>query len=247
MASIRAGLPALPPPSFPPVSMLPARCLSGAAVVLPDTEVSSWSCDSATPSILERRSSVFGNVLCVDDTRYFWLRRKLRTTGTKGSIQIGFCLKDPGTRELNSSAQGVWEVIVAAQADAGSATGKKDEPQVQMVAIRVENVADFVDSIELAALQFVATLCHGSAGNPHLPHALTIAVDSSQIYIVMPYDYATSISLFDYCLAQPGLVVPETEALGFFRQILQVITNKFQLLTQSLWLLTHFPRRLFRV
>jgi serine/threonine protein kinase len=221
MASKRAVLPALPPPSFPPVSVLPAHRLTGATLVLPDTEIS--TSDGEHASVLERRSSVAGNVLCVDNKQYFWLQRKIRATSTQGSLRVGFCLKDPGEQKKRSLPESTFEVLVAPKDGAVSNVDKTNEQRVQMVAIRVEDLSDFLDSLELAVLQYISSfLCECTTRVEHIPSSVILAVDSSHVYIVMPYDEVVSLSLFDYCLAHPGAIVSETEAREIFRQILQV-------------------------
>jgi hypothetical protein len=222
MASKQAVLPALPPPSFPPVSVLPAHRLTGATLVLPDIDVVPF-CEGKVASFLDRKSSVVGNVLCVDDKHYFWLQRKIRATATQGSLRVGFCLKDPREQKECSLPKDTFEVLVAPQNKAVSYFDQTNEQGVQMVAIRVENQSDFSDSPELAVLHYISSFqSDHSMRLEHISCSVILATDSSHVYIVMPYDDVVSLSLFDYCLGHPGAVVPEAEAREIFRQILQV-------------------------
>lgn len=95
-----------------------------------------------------------------------------------------------------------------------------------MVAIRVENLSDFMESPELAVLQYISSFYSDTAArSEQIPVSMILAADSFHVFVVMPYDEVASSSLFDYCLAQPGAVVPETDALLIFRQILQVCSH----------------------
>jgi hypothetical protein len=220
---MRAVLPALPPPSFPSVTMHSASRLTGADVVLPDSGESLKVSNSIAPSILGRKSSVVGNILCVNDNQYFWLQRKIRATPTKGSIRVGFCLKKPTTKIRNTMDDNIeWEVVVAPPDESIRASNEMYEPQVQMVAIRVENMVDFLNSPELAALNFISANTNRFGDNERLQAAFIIAADSADIYIIMPYDYSTSSSLLEYCLAKPHSILSENEARVFFRQLIQV-------------------------
>ena len=261
MASCRAVFPALPPPSFPPVTLLPATRCTGATVVFPDT-MSPVQGDTATEDsrknqILDRRSSVDGNILCIDDTQYFWLQRILRSTTTNGKIRAGFCLKAPNKGHGSKASaiesnDAVWEVEVvnpSNNARAKDGTDDKSETQVQMVAIRIEDAKDFMDSPELAALSYVASNAITSSHfdiatttttgdvedeNEYIQNALLVASDESKVYVVMPYDIATSISLLDYSLAQQNATIPESQAREFTKQILKVCSKYILILPLSL-------------
>ena len=260
MASCRAVFPALPPPSFPPVTLLPATRCTGATVVFPDT-MSPVQGDTATEDsrknqILDRRSSGDGNILCIDDTQYFWLQRILRSTTTNGKIRAGFCLKAPNKGHGSKASaiesnDAVWEVEVvnpSNNARAKDGTDDKSETQVQMVAIRIEDAKDFMDSPELAALSYVASNAITSGHvdtattttgdvedeNEYIQNALLVASDESKVYVVMPYDIATSISLLDYSLAQQNATIPESQAREFTKQILKVCSKYILILPLSL-------------
>ena len=54
--------------------------------------------------------------------------------------------------------------------------------------------------------------------------SVLLAGDAEHVYTITPYDYyhTGSSSLFEYCATQPGGVVAEETARGFFRQIVKV-------------------------
>lgn len=246
MSSNGADFPALPPPSFPPVMLLPARRFTASTVVVPDTISPSKGTTTSTEVstsnsniILDRQSSVEGNILCIDETQYFWLQRTLRTTTTNGKIRAGFCLKSPKSHEGKSSmsdSSHVWEVEVKCPSEGPYESDVSNvETQVKMVAIRIEDATHFMDSPELAALSYVASNAMTTTSNihdhdddddvtddEHIQYSLLVASDESKVYVVMPYDIATSMSLLDYCLAQPNSIVPESQARTFTEQILKV-------------------------
>ena len=217
-------LPGLPPPSFPPVTLLPASRWTAASVIVPQHHHNDHD------NITDR--SVEGNILCIDQTHYFWLQRIVRTTAN-GKIRAGFCLKSPSTTtSSNSSGAATWEVEVVHRPsnnnnnDSSSNENQSIEAQVQMVAIRIEDATNFMDSPELAALSYVATALHPDDDNDnddtHIQNAMLLAADESNVYIVTPYDIATSMSLRDYCLAQPQAVVSEFQTREFTKQIFKV-------------------------
>lgn len=169
------------------------------------------------PPAFERRESVAGNILCVDETRYFWLQRKIRTTASNGSIRAGFCLTDPVSSNEKSGANGgLWEVVVAEQ---NGSTAAANERHVQMVAIRIEKKNTLDTSNELAALQWIART---DAKCAHVQHSVLAAADAKLVYTVTPYEYTASSTLYDFCSQQPNAVVPEATARLFFRQIILV-------------------------
>jgi hypothetical protein len=132
-------------------------------------------------------------------------------------VRAGFVLKKP------EETQGVWEV--ATVHEKGTAATTDGENQVQMVAIRMEIKETSEDSTELAALQWVArhaATMEGEESTLHVQNSVLAAADSTCVYTVSPYDYAVSPSLFEYCSAQPGAIIPEETARGFFRQIIKV-------------------------
>jgi hypothetical protein len=199
--------------------MQSATLLTAAAVVLPDNATISDS-DNNEKSVLDRRSSIDSNVLCIDNTQYFWLQRKIRTTESKGSVRIGFCLKVPASKKSQTHPDDVWEVMVTPPKESNSEDDGITESQFQMVAICVENTIDFLDSMELAALNFVSS--NSTITNEHIQSTLLFASDSSKIYIVMPYEDAISMTLSEYCVKQPGSIVVENKAREFIQQILRV-------------------------
>ena len=229
MSSDRAVLPGLPPPSFPPVTLLPASRWTAASVIVPQHHHNDHD------NITDR--SVEGNILCIDQTHYFWLQRIVRTTAN-GKIRAGFCLKSPSTTtSSNSSGAATWEVEVVHRPSNNNNNNNNDsssnenqssiEAQVQMVAIRIEDATNFMDSPELAALSYVATALHpddndNDNDDTHIQNAMLLAADESNVYIVTPYDIATSMSLRDYCLAQPQAVVSEFQTREFTKQIFKV-------------------------
>jgi serine/threonine protein kinase len=222
MSSTRSVLPALPPPSYPPVAMVYASRLTAAAVVIPDDVTGSVvsSRDKSEMSVLGRRSSVEGNVLCIDNAQYFWLHRKIRTTATKGSIRIGFCLKAPALHTSRGQPDDIWEVMVTPPDEYNFSGDGKTDSRLQLVAIRIEKSIDLIDSTELAALNYVAV--NSSNANENIQSTLLLASDSSNIYVVMPYEDATSMTLLDYCLEQPGSILAEDKARKYIQQILRV-------------------------
>lgn len=220
MAQLRALMPPKPSPAFPEPFLLPARRLTGVAVLLPVESASNKEEAKQAPQRLERRASVSSNILCVDNggkPQYFWLQRKIRTTSKHGSVRVGFVLKDPAENsesDPSSTGEVVWEVV-SKEADANGAGG--DSQQVQMVAIQIENKND--PSNELAVLQWVAK--HATDGNNNVLCSVLGAADSRNVFTVSPYDCVQQ-TLFEYCSEQPGNIVSESTARGFFREITKV-------------------------
>lgn len=210
------------PPPFPPVQFLSANLLTGADILLPVQDITESTTSTEQPALLRRTSVSASNILCIETVEngplHFWLQRKIRTTPSHGSVRAGFVLKNKNDKE--DVGHGRWEVATTV-AEQGATAG---ESQVQMVAIHKQRKESFVkDSTELAALQWVAQ--HAASNEEsmqHVQNSVLAAADLNFTYTVMPYDYAVSPSLFEYCISQPGAILSEERARDFFRQILKV-------------------------
>ena len=178
--------------------------------------------------------------------QYFWLQRKIRTTPLHGAVRVGFVLDPPSPSQEQYGEDKVvssWKVAVVPEEKGGSAEG---QPQVQMVAIRVEprarvfpndddnnkhSIRTLQLANELAVLQWVAR--HGDSNNTRAPAvpeyvqgpSVLLAADAEYIYTIVPYDYyhTGSCTLFDYCATQPGGRLPEETARSLFQQIVKVL------------------------
>jgi serine/threonine protein kinase len=177
--------------------------------------------DSATvPPLLERESSLAGNILLVEEnhgskakTSAYLLQRKIKDSIHGGSVRVGFVLRDPSRSET-----GVWELEPG---------GSSDEPH-QMVAVKIddkfklsrgqeENSPQTQDPMnELSVLQWITA--NDPDGKGHLLGPTILAEDSLHIYTITPYQ--NEGTLFDYCDTVGKL--SESEVRFFFRQILEV-------------------------
>jgi hypothetical protein len=203
------------PPPFPPPILLTARRTMGTV----NTEVQ--AVNSATPPpLLERKSSLAGNILLIQDnhgskakTSAYLLQRKIKDSIHGGSVRVGFVLRDPSRSET-----GVWEL---------EPSGSSDEPH-QMVAVKIddktklsrgqeENSPQTQDPMnELSVLQWITA--NDPDGKGHLLAPTILAEDSLHIYTITPYQ--NEGTLFDYCDTVGKL--SESEVRFFFRQILEV-------------------------
>lgn len=201
----------LSPPPFPDPIFQSARRITGHVLTeIPQAE---------QPPTLERKTSVAGNILVIEDDsnsskvvtkRAYSLQRKIKDS-LHGSVRVGFELK-----QLPDIGPAMYELVPDLQNENGG--NDDDEKRFKMVTIKIssaqgDTVGDTINN-EVAALQWISN----NAQSAHLLGPVVIGKDAAHIYTVSPYHKEGS--LFDYC-GRVGRLI-ESEARFLFRQILQV-------------------------
>lgn len=204
----------LAPPPFPTPIFQAARRTTGHVLTeIPRDE---------QPPTLERKTSVAGNILLLEDhsngskeviIKAYSLHRKIKDS-LHGSVRVGFELK-----QLLDIGPGMYELVPDLHND------KNGEKRYKMVTIKISSLQDDSETTnhnEVAALQWIT-----NAESDHLLGPVVMGKDATHIYTVSPYHKEES--LFDYC----GRVgrLKECAARFLFRQILQVsrstVTTKY--------------------
>ncbi|GAX22076.1 hypothetical protein FisN_6Hh324 [Fistulifera solaris] len=197
----------LAPPPFPTPVFLSARRITGHVLTeIPHDE------QAMTPPTLERRASVAGNILLLEDqgvTRAYSLQRKIKDS-MHSSVRVGFELN-----LLPEVGPAMYEFVPDKPSD--KPENDNNETQYKMVTVKVFSLHE--ESIEettneVAALQWVTS---SGKESHHLQGPVLVGKDATHIYMITPYHKEES--LFDYC----GRVgrLSESKARCFFRQTLQ--------------------------
>ncbi|GAX14545.1 hypothetical protein FisN_6Lh324 [Fistulifera solaris] len=199
----------LAPPPFPTPVYLSARRITGYVLTeIPRDE------QAMAPPTLERRTSVAGNILLLEDqgetTRAYSLQRKIKDSSMHSSVRVGFELN-----LLPEVGPAMYELVPDGQCD--RLENDDNERKYKMVSVKVFSLQEESNeetTNEVAALQWITS---SGKESHHLQGPVVVGKDATHIYMITPYHKEES--LFDYCGRMGRL--REDQARCFFRHILQ--------------------------